>query len=76
MRIIAKPAVEFPKIIGLLICTLISENPGLEKSRSVSNLRKNSDPANLGLYYKSEKNSGDKLRKKSRFAGPEICVRL
>ena len=29
--------------IGLLICTLISENQGLEKSRSLSNLRKISD---------------------------------
>ena len=28
-------------------CTLISENQGLEKSRSASNLRKNSGPANL-----------------------------
>jgi hypothetical protein len=54
---------------------LISENQGLEKSRSVSNLGKISGPANLdffskspprkklGLYYKSEKNLGDKLKK-------------
>ena len=61
--------------VGLLICTLISENQGLGKSRSVSNLRKFSGPANLdfflglhlekklGLYYKSEKNLGDKLKK-------------
>ena len=60
---------------GLLICTLIFENQGLEKSRSVSNLRKISGPANLdfvlglhlekklGLYYKSEKSPGDKLKK-------------
>ena len=34
-------------ILGLLICTLISENQGLEKSRSVSNLRKISGPTNL-----------------------------
>ena len=66
-----------------LICTLISENQGLEKLRSVSNLRKNSGPAHLifffstpefffqfvswivsGLWYKSEKNSGDKLKKR------------
>ena len=33
--------------IGLLICTLISENQGLEKLRSVSNLRKISGPAHL-----------------------------
>ena len=35
---------------SLLICTLISENQGLEKSRSVSNLRKNSGPANLDFF--------------------------
>ena len=65
--------------IGLLICTLISENLGLKKSRSVSNLRKFSDlglhlEKKLGLYYKFEKNPGDKLKKKSRFAGPEIKI--
>ena len=51
-----------------LICTLISENQGLEKSMSSSNLSKNSVPANLnffsrspsrkkklGLYHKPEK---------------------
>ena len=75
------------RTLGLLICTLISENQGLEKSRSVSNLRKISGPANLdffsrspprkklGLYYKSEKNPADKpKKKKSRFAGPEIFL--
>ena len=63
------------ELVSLLICTLISENQGLEKSRSASNLRKISGPANLdfflglhlekklGLYYKSEKNPGDKLKK-------------
>ena len=35
---------------GLLICTLISENQGFEKSRSASNLRKNSGPANLDFF--------------------------
>ena len=67
---------------------MISENQGLEKSRSVSNLKKISGPANLnffpglhlgkklGLYHKSEKNPGDKLKKKSRFAGPEIFLRF
>ena len=52
-------------IVGLLIYTLISENQGLEKLRSVSNLRKISGHANLdffsvfhldffsGLWYKS-----------------------
>ena len=63
---------------GLLICTLISENQGLDKSRSASNLRKISDPANLDyflglhlekmrdLYHKPKKNPGDKLKKKLR----------
>ena len=67
--------VRFHEILGLLMCTLISENQGLEKLRSVSNLRKISGPANLdfflglhlqkklGLYYKLEKNPGDKLKK-------------
>ena len=36
--------------IGLLICTLISENQGLEKLRSVSNPRKISGPANLDFF--------------------------
>ena len=36
--------------IGLLICTLISENQGLEKLRSVSNLRKISGPAHLDFF--------------------------
>ena len=35
---------------SLLICTLISENQGLEKSRSVSNLRKFSGPKNWILF--------------------------
>ena len=51
---------------GLLICTLVSENQGLEKSRSTSNLRKISGPVNLDfflekkldLYHKPEKNPG------------------
>ena len=50
---------------------MISENQGLEKSRSVSNLRKK-----LGLYHKYEKNPGNKLKKKSRCAGPEIFLRF
>ena len=70
--------------IGLLICTLISENQGLEKSRSASNLRKISGPANLDFFlglhieknHKPEKNPGDKLKKKSSFAGPENFLRL
>ena len=51
-----------PTTLCLLICTLISENQGLEKSRSASNLRKISGPANLDLYHKREKNPGDKLK--------------
>ena len=45
----------------LLICTLISENPGLEKLRSDSNLRKISGPANLDYFL------GLHLEKKARF---------
>ena len=37
-------------IAGLWIYTLISENQGLEKSRSYSNLRKISGPANLDFF--------------------------
>ena len=43
----------FFDIFGLLICTLISENQGLEKSRSASNLRKISGPANLDFFSRS-----------------------
>ena len=62
-------------IVSLVICTLISENQGLEKSRSNSDLRKILGPANLNfflglylekkldLYHKPEKNPGDKLKK-------------
>ena len=70
--------------IGLLICTLISENQGLEKSRPASNLRKISGPANLDFFlglhieknHKPEKNPGDKLKKKSRCAGPKNFLRF
>jgi hypothetical protein len=50
---------------SLLICTLISENQGLEKSRSASNLRKILAPANLDFFCRSppRKNPGDKLKK-------------
>ena len=85
-----KPIFKYVPILNLerqgvichLICTLLSENQGLEKLRSVSYLRKNSVPPHLncfsiylscffqfvswifsGLWYKSEKNSGDKLKK-------------
>ena len=47
--------------IGLLICTLISENQGLEKSGSASNLRKISGPANMDFFSRSPP------RKKARF---------
>ena len=36
----------FSSALGL-ICTIISENQGLEKSRSISNLRKTSGSGNL-----------------------------
>ena len=54
---------------------MISENQGLEKSRSASNLRKIAVSANLDfflglhlekkldLYHKPEKNPGDKPKK-------------
>jgi hypothetical protein len=35
---------------GLLICTLISENQGLEKLRSVSILKKMSGPEHLDFF--------------------------
>ena len=79
-----------------LFCTLISENQGLEKLRSVLNLKKISVPVHLiffsrpdpdfffslsagffsDLYHKPEKFPGDKLKKKLRFAGPEIFLRF
>ena len=71
-------------ILGLLIWTWSFENPVLQKSRSFSNRRKISGPANLdfflglqlekklGLYYKLEKNPGDKLKKKSRYAAQDL----
>ena len=51
---------------------------------SASNLRKISGLVNLnffsrkklGLYHKPEKNPGDKLKKKSRFAEPENFLRF
>ena len=36
--------------VGHLFCTLISENQGLDKLRSVSNLRKISGPAHLNFF--------------------------
>ena len=37
-------------IVGLLVFTMISENQGLEKLRSVPNLRKSSGPAHLIFF--------------------------
>ena len=67
--------------LGLLICTLISEIPGLQESRSVfSNRRKISGPANLDFFQVYSINlaffSRWRPRKKSRFAGPEIFLRF
>ena len=42
--------IEKNKTLGHLICTLISENQGLEKLRAVSNLRKISGPADLNFF--------------------------
>ena len=73
---------------GHLICTLISENQGLEKLRSVSNLRKISGPAHLDFFSVCHLDffqvyginlaffSRWRPRKKSRFAGPEIFLRF
>ena len=38
------------KTLGLLICTLISENQGIETSRSLSNLRKISGLQDLNFF--------------------------
>ena len=74
--------------VSHLICALISENEGLEKSRSASNLRKISVPAHLNFFsvchlnffqiygINFEKNSGDKLKKKIRCEGTEIFLRF
>ena len=66
---------DFQHRLGQLICTFISENQGLEKLRSVSNLTKISGPAHVIFFsvdlnffqfvnwifsdYKPEKNSGE-----------------
>ena len=69
---------------GLLICTLISENQGLEKPRSSSNLRKISGPANMDFFkfvawiffQINSINLAFFSRKKSRFAGLEIFLQF
>ena len=76
-------------LFGLLICTLISENQGLEKSRSASNLRKISGPANLDSFFSVchldffhiyginlAFFSRWRPGKKSRSAGPEFFLRF
>ena len=77
-----------PTTLGLLICTLISENQGLEKSRSASNLRKISGPANLDFFSVCHLDffqvyginlaffSRWRPRKKSRLEGPKIFLRF
>ena len=75
--------------ISHLICTLISENKGLEKLRSASNLRKISAPAHLiffsvchlsfflNLYHKPEKIQETNLKKTQVYwKGPEIFLRF
>ena len=85
--IISKTKCNSDHTVTLLFCTLISENKGLEKSRSVSDLRKISGPAHLNFFSVCHLNffqvyginlaffSGDKLKKNLRCAGPEIFLR-
>ena len=75
-------------IVGLLVFTMISENQGLEKLRSVPNLGEISGPADLDFVLFCHLDFfqvyGINLalffrwrpRKKSRFAGPEIFLRF
>ena len=81
--LINKGSICFILTLGLLICTLISENQDLEKSRSASNLRKISGPAHLDffqfvtwIFFRFSFFSRCRPRKKSRFAGPEIFLRF
>ena len=63
---------------GLLICTLISENHGLEKSRSTSNVRKNFRAANLDFFSRFHPEQCCVYTtnvKKLRFAEPEIFLK-
>ena len=74
--------------VSLLICTLISENQVLEKSRSASNLRKISGPANLGFFSVCHLDFfqiyniniafflGGDLEKNPGLNGPEIFLRF
>ena len=75
-------------VLSHLICTLIFEDQGLEKLRSVSNLKKISGPAHLDFFSVCHLDffqvyginlaffSRWRPRKKSRFAGPEIFLRF
>ena len=45
-----KEMANFVHLGGLLICTMISKNQGLKKSRSISNSRKISDSINLDFF--------------------------
>ena len=59
---------------------MIPENQGLEKLRSISNLRKISGPAHLDFFQVYGINlaffSRWRPRKKSRYAGPKIFLRF
>ena len=60
---------------GLLICTLISENQGLEKSRSASNLRKNSGPAKPGFFFSlSSAQSFQSVESRTRLCLHQFCL--
>ena len=68
---------------GLLICALISENQGLEKAWSVSNLRKISGPVHLYLFlvyhldfFQVYGINLASFLEKSKFAGHEIFLRF
>ena len=63
-------------LLGHLISTLIAENQGLEKLRSVSNLRKISGSAHLGFFSVCHLDFfqvyGINLASFLGFAGPEL----
>ena len=65
-------------LLGPLICTLISENQGLEKSiRPISNPRNISGSANLDFFqfwYKPSFFQVGDLVKNLRFTEPENCL--
>ena len=67
-------------IVGLLICTLISENQGLEKSRTISNPTKTTGLQTLIFFRSQTWKKSKKIKmpnlKKSRFAETEILLRF